>query len=344
LNILFVGSGYINSTSVQLSRCIAANPEIKHAGFIDSFQHIITHFKKKDGRILEKFYEQKQVIDLSFFFSPFPFKIDEFFDVIFIEQNGFKFKNDILDVDVIYYHRDIPNDLFMEDMDILLYRFKKHERKIAREYPKLWGNGITKQRFLNGVEMRAFDYTKERIHKGINWIGWKNTWKYYWDRPSQKAYYLHVRGIVNFARKHNLVKYHEHGIPYPEYKDILEQSEAVLIIPGTEAYVTRKIYEAASSKTMIVLYVQNDEGEQIYNEMGLVHEVNCLMFHSNEELRKLKKKYRTYNRKLITQNAYNWVKENHTWDLRAKELIEIYKNYKLKKEEVEKCQIITRKN
>ena len=110
------------------------------------------------------------------------------------------------------------------------------------------------------------------------------------------------------------------------------QSEAVLIIPGNDAYVTRKIYEAAACKALIVLYVQNDEAKKVFDDLGLIDGSNCLMFRNMEELEHIKSFFDKIKIEGYTNDAYEWVKNNHTWDHRAKELIEICTHIKNKKE------------
>ena len=316
MNILFLGSYYVNSTSRGLG------PEMvkqgfEWSGFIDSFgfarKFVQTYFNVS----LDEYIEKKKPFPLSFLYKVIPKKVKKL-DFVFVEQNAFKFYNDI-DSTVIYYHRDIPTDLFMEDMDVLLYRFKVMARVVSEQYPKIWGNGILKRRFLNAVNMRIFEHDLPKIYEGINWIGWLKPFEWYFKHPNQEEYYIKVKAIVDYAKKNLLINYHHHGIQYSEATRILQQSEAVLILPGTEAYVTRKIYEAAVTKTLIVLWVQDDIGQEIYDDLGLVHGKNCIMFRKKEELKELAF-LEGIDIAGITLEAYNWVRRYHTWVNRAIEL------------------------
>ena len=324
MNIIFLGSMYVNSTSRGIASVITQNPEVSWAGFIETFGFIRKYCLTYNNRKVSDFYQDRIPFPLSYYWKVAPTGKDAKFDVMFVEQNGFRFYND-LGIPVIYYHRDIPTPLFMTDMDILLYRFKKMEEIIEEENPKLWSNGIYKKRFLNAVGMNQFEHNLPKIYEGINWIGWEKPFEFYWNMPEQKAYYEHVKVIVDYARKNFLINYHPHGIAYSEAKRILQQSEAVLIIPGNEAYVTRKIYEAAVAKTMVILYIQNSLAEQIFKEIGLKHGVNCIMFSKKEALKGIALNFNSFPKEEIIKNAYNWVKDNHTWAHRAKELIEICK-------------------
>ena len=221
----------------------------------------------------------------------------------------------------------------MKDMDILLDRFKRMEKVISKEFPEVWNNGILKARWLNGVDVYEFLHNKPKTFKGINWVGWSKTFEFYWEYPKQIEYYKYVRAIVEEATKRKLIRFHEHGIPYCKHKDILQRSEAVLIVPGNEAYVTRRIYEAALSKTLIVLWIQNNEAMAIFRKIGLVSNVNCIMFHTIDQLEQIKNKWDKIpiTKANIISKAFEWVISNHLWLHRGQELVQLlqlYKKYK----------------
>ena len=326
MNILFLGSRYINSTSMCLGPEMGAQG-FKFAGFIDTFVFVKKFLETYRNSTWNKHYVDKIPLPLSFLYKLLPSREGKqiTIDYIIVEQNGFHFYNDV-DIPVIYYHRDIPTPLFMLDMDILLYRFTEMERVIAKDYPKIWGNGIVKKKWLNGVRPENFAEELPKIYEGINWIGWQKPFSYYWKLPAQAEYYKHAKEICDYAREHFLIQYHEHGIRYPEAKRILQQSEAVLVIPGTKAYVTRKIYEAAMCKTLIVLHVQNDEALEIYTEIGLIHNKNCIMFRKKEELKAIAD-LEGVDVGGMTDLAHKWVNEKHLWAHRAQELKQICEAY-----------------
>jgi len=241
MNILFLGSRYINSTSMCLG------PEMskvgfKWCGFIDTFAFVKKYIETYRNTDWNKHYVGKIPMPLSFLYRLLPKTPDGKtipIDFVLVEQNGFHFYNDT-EMPVIYYDRDIPTPLFMQDMDVL---------------------------------------------------------------------------------------HHEHGIKYPEAKRILQQSEAVLIVPGTKAYVTRKIYEAAMCKTLVILFVENEEALEIFTEIGLEQGKNCIMFRKKEQLKKISSLKR-YDVKKIIDNAHKWVNERHLWVNRAIELKKICDDYR----------------
>jgi glycosyltransferase involved in cell wall biosynthesis len=294
--------------------------------YIDTFAYANKYKEKYPEIDIEACFKGDKTLPISFYEEIKPKNVK--FDCVFVEQNGYSFNNDI-DVPVIYYHRDTPTPLFMKDMDILLYRFKSMEKTISKRHPEVWGNGVMKTQWLNGVDIYGFLHDQKKIFSGINWIGWSNTFEYYWGFPDQIEYYKFVRHIVEDSDKKKLIVRHKAPIPYFKYKDILQKSEAVLIIPGNGSYVTRKIYEAAVSKTLIVLWVQNEQAMEAYENIGLVANYNCVMFKTINQLEQIEKKWNDFPklRKEMVKNAFEWVVSNHTWLNRARELINIINKY-----------------
>ena len=338
MNIFFIGSNYINSSSVRLMEEL--NKLGHHAGFTESFS-LVGAVARETGIPLMDYYQQKIPIKLSNLWKLLPEKKNDIeirkdIDVLFVEQNGFTFINDE-EHPVIYYHRDTPSEMFMKDMDCLLYRFKIMETVLDQQYPKIWNNGISKFQYFNGVNMDEFEHSEPKFYKGINWIGTAKGWHHYFTYANQAEYYKYPRIIEEWARDEDLIRNHGHGHDYPTAKKLMQRSEAVLILPGKKSYVTRKIYEAAASNVLIVLWVQDDMGLEVYNKLGLIDGYNCIMFKTKEELREISENFDKYNNKdKIIKRAFKWVKHNHTWKHRAQELLNICKN--IQKKEVKKWQ------
>jgi len=316
MNIFIIGSRYINSTTIQLPKMLGMLG-CKVVGFIDTFAFAQRYQQEHPKFDVNACFKKGGFLPISFYKELVDKKSK--FDCIVVEQNGYSFTNDV-DVPVIYYHRDTPTPLFMFDMDILLYRFKAMETQILKDHPEIWGNGIMKAQWLNGVDVYEFLHTKKKEFKGINWIGWGRPFEYYWQYPDQIEYYKFARFVAEEADKKKLITRHKAPIPYLKYKDILQRSEAVLIVPGNGSYVTRKIYEAAVSKTLIVLWVQDNDAMAAYKRIGLVPNHNCVMFRSLDQLAQIKGKWDIIpeKKKQIVKNAFYWVSNHHTWFNRAR--------------------------
>ena len=325
MNIFLIGSRYVNSITMRLPSMLG-RLGCNIVGYIDTFAFAQKYQNEHPEINVNDCFKGNSQLPVSFYKEVNNEKIK--YDAIVIEQNGYSFKNDV-DIPVIYYHRDTPTPLFMFDMDVLLYRFKSMEKQIPKDHPKIWGNGIMKAQWLNGVDVYEFLHDQKKIYKGINWIGWGRPFEFYWNKPDQVEYYKFARYICEESEKRKLVTRHKAPIPYLKYKNILQKSEAVLIVPGNGSYVTRKIYEAAVSKTLIVLWVQNQEAMKMFEKIGLKANENCIMFSTIEQLAQIKKKWNDTpkKRQKIVNNAFIWVSTHHTWLNRARELIHVINTY-----------------
>ena len=107
------------------------------------------------------------------------------------------------------------------------------------------------------------------------------------------------------------------------YREILEKCEALLFVPGKRAYHSRRLFEAAACKTMLVIYCPDEPSKDIYKKHGLTHGFNCIMF---DDITKLKNLYILYKnkRKKIVERAYDWVMTIHTFEIRAIELEKVF--------------------
>ncbi len=82
MNIIFFGSGYINSAAMQLSRVIAGEEECNWAGFIDSFKLIVEMHRIEPKYSLEKYYKTKNPLPISFYFRKIPKDVIDMFELL----------------------------------------------------------------------------------------------------------------------------------------------------------------------------------------------------------------------------------------------------------------------
>lgn len=246
-------------------------------------------------------------------------------DVIFVEQNFMYFKNDVKSM-VIYYHRDLWTECFMRRPDMLLYRYAKHRTASQYNARYTWMNTLFKLQFINGVDMSLFKSNRKKKFKGINYIYPRRTLESYLTQDFvQRDYYQPTYDIIKFAK--DWVHIHGfHKTTIEEYRYILENIETILFAPPNNAFLSRILYESAACKTMLLIYAPTDFAEEQYRKIGLVHKDNCLIVREKEQIMNV---YIVGNRKRekIVQNAYDWVKRFHTYELRAKQLQVIF--YKL---------------
>lgn len=248
-------------------------------------------------------------------------------DVIFVEQNFMYFKNDVSSM-VIYYHRDLWSECFMRKPDMLLYRYAKHRVSLQYYARSTWANIIYKLQFINGVDMSLFKSNQQKCFKGINYIHPRRTLESYLIQDFvQRDYYQPTYDIIEYAKSRNWVSVHGfHKTTIRDYRYLLESIDTILFAPPNNAFLSRILYEAAACKTMLLIYAPTDFAEEQYRKIGLVHRDNCLIVRKKEQIMNVYVLGKR-NRVNIVQNAYDWVKRMHTYELRAKQLLVIF--YKL---------------
>lgn len=248
-------------------------------------------------------------------------------DVIFVEQNFMYFENDVPSM-VIYYHRDLWTECFMRRPDMMLYRYAKHRTSLQYYARYTWSNTLFKLQFINGVDMSLFKSNRKKRFEGINYIYPRRTLEDYLTTDFvQRDYYQPTYDVIKYAKDKDWVHIHGfHRTTIEEYRYILENLETILFAPPNNAFLSRILYEAAACKTMLLIYTPSNFAEEQYRKIGLVHKDNCLIVREKEQIMNVyvmgKRK-----REQIVQNAYDWVKRFHTYELRAKQLQIIF--YKL---------------
>lgn len=248
-------------------------------------------------------------------------------DIIFIEQNFMYFENDVKSM-VVYYHRDLWTECFMRRPDMLLYRYAKHRTALQYYARYTWVNTLFKLQFINAVDMNLFKHNRQKQFKGINYIYPRQTLETYLTTDFvQRDYYQPTYDILEFAKKKGWVNIHGfHRTTTEEYRWILTNCETILFMPPNNAFLSRILYECAASKTMLLIYAPTVFAEEQYRKIGLVHKDNCLIVRKKEQIMNV---YIMNKRKIekIVNNAYDWVKRLHTYEIRAKQLQVIF--YKL---------------
>lgn len=270
----------------------------------------------------------------------------EEFDIIFMEQAMFYYEKDVYDpymgwnkyrefkTPVIYYHRDLWNECFIRFFDLLLYRFANHRTSLQYVSRAVWGNTPFKLQFLNAVSLKDWDYKKEKEYKGLNYVGTQRPLERYMVGDYvQRDYLIDTYAITEYCRNNDIATIHDYyKMKFAEYHYILERCEALLFIPGRNAYLSRRLYEAAACKCMLFIYVQsefapgipNGFAKQQYEKiLGLTHGLNCVMFDDMKKLKNLWIMYKNKRAKMV-QKAYEWVQNRHTYDIRAKSLEKIF--------------------
>ena len=308
--------------------------EVYMISTLDYVMHYCTRRLYKSNYIPMDNYLKGYPCPLSGLYEEFP-EVDHF-DIIYVEQANLIFKNDVdEDTIVVYYHRDLPGTFNVHLPDLLLYRFEEVPLFLKVYHRHAWYSVLYKAKMYNGINPSVYKSDKRKKFKGIVWFGTYNPLEFYMKKDViQHDYYENTFRIKEYGKDNNLINCLEHRtdrVPFSWYKHIMERSEAYLIIPGRNAYLTRICYEAAVCNTIIVIWVQNEKAKKVYEEWGLIDEVNCLMFENVEELHDIKAIIDSdlELKETLRENAYDWVMNNHTYKIRAKQLLVLIEHTKI---------------
>ena len=262
------------------------------------------------------------------------FELD--FDIVFVEQAKFYYDNDI-EVPVCFYHRDLWSEAFMKNPDLLLYRFKNHLDTLGYNSRQTLKMTRWRKQFHNAVKPEVFNKGLEKRFEGLNFIGTRTPFEKYNEIDLvQRDYYQHAYKVQEYLRETGIARIHDYEtMDFPVYKKVLEQCAAVITVPGNNAYVSRRIYEAAVCGALNLIYVQNDEAQEIYTEWGLVHGFNCLFFRHPEQIEDI---YTLAdNKEEIAEEGCQWVLNRHTYEIRAKELEKVLEDFLKQYHETHLC-------
>jgi len=297
--------------------------------YIKNLPTLIEYNAEEDKKVSVGFYSSMgNPMSLKKFVEFAGYNLDEI-DVIFVEQNFMYFENDV-ETPVIYYHRDLWTEAFMRKPDMLLYRYANHYTALQYISRQTWSNTKFKLQFINGVEMDDWRSDRKKKFPGINYIYPRNPLESYLKRDFvQRDYYLPTYNVLEYVKGRDWVNLHGyHRTTREEYVWILESMDTILFMPPNNAFLSRILYEAAACKTMLLMYVPNDFAEKQYRKAGLVHSDNCLMARNVKQLMNIYTMGKRKREKIV-DNAYEWVKNRHTYSVRAKYLEKIF--YKLLK-------------
>jgi len=351
LTIAFIGFPTPNGMALQLSDDLAKRGHKVY--FADALKYAMNYCTrrlkdKKDDYIPLQEFLMGRLLTLNELDAEFP---GVEFDVIFIEQANLCFDNDYRNDEtlVIYYHRDLPGTFNCHIPDLLLYRFEESKLFLRVYHRYAWYKIKYKTRFLNGVYPPLYKSDAKKKFKDLVWVGTYRSFESYIDSDViQHDYYINNKLIKDWARDNDLITVFENApkIPFEMYKYLIERSEGVLICPGLNAYITRKCYEAGVCRCVMVVWVQNDKAQKVYDDWGLIDCFNCFLFRSKEDLIRISEIIRSEEpndvelKEGIKDNAYKWATENHTYHVRASQLLVLIRKVLAYKEmELEDLQI-----
>lgn len=240
------------------------------------------------------------------------------YDMIIISHNQFVFNNPNRgSTKVLYYHREYLDYPSCLNPDILAYNLPCHDKFMRQYYPQLFFTR-TKIDLTIAVDPEEYNPNREKDLTGLNyatcyenvmdekrdWV-WNNFYKIFLEREK--------RFTSNGCRV-NGGRY----VDTPELKDYIERSEAFLQFMPPGVFASRRLLECAVSKTLPVIYIESEESRDYHNELGFYDDENCLMFMEKPLFHP-----KMYCDPTLIDDAYGTVLEKHTYDHRAKQILDL---------------------
>jgi len=242
----------------------------------------------------------------------------ENYDMIIISHSDLVFNNPKKSsTKVLYFHREMRCYPSCMNPDILAFNHPAHDPFVWHYYPKLYNSGV-KINLPYAVDPEEFNAHREKDLTGLNYVSvfedvMNESRDYMWNYMF-KHFLSREKKFTKKGCRFNGGRY----IGFKEYKDFLERSEAFLVFASPGIFGTRRMFEIAACKSLPVIHIESEVAREYYNDIGFEHLENCVMFHNFTP-----KTINYDNYKEMVNNAYNLVLENHTYDHRAKEILDV---------------------
>lgn len=249
-------------------------------------------------------------------------------DFIIVEQTYNRFNIDDVQCPVIYIHREYTHFPDILNPDMLLGSYPRRLEVFEFYHPWEYSQIKYSDELFVAVDEKIFDPTKEKIIKGVTMIGWATN-PYNFANANGPLARMVIEDQVSFYQdclKKGYITYILGG-KFLRYKGLLETCEAVLIDGGHINFFGRRLFEAMASKTLCIVRLHGVQARDKYNEMGLTDDMAHFIYNPDDLKNILENWDEEENRKKV-EKAYKWVLENHTYSIRAKQLLEKFKEFK----------------
>lgn len=255
-------------------------------------------------------------------------------DFIFIEQTYNKFDISNVTCPVIYQHREYTHFPDIDTPDILLSSYPFRIQFFEQYNP--WNFHNIKYRDENFVAVYPpfFPPVKNKVLKGISYMGWSMPPDNIIDANGVVAKMV-IEDQMNFmeeCRKKGVTFVKGEGGP-DHYKDMLGKMEAVIIDGGFINGFGRTMFEAMAMKTLCIIRIHQKDHMNYYKKIGLTEDM-CYFIRTSDDITEILEEWRAddniaeVTRIAKAERAYEWVMENHTYEVRAKEVIRKFEAFK----------------
>jgi len=253
------------------------------------------------------------------------FYTDEDFVYIF-HINTKSLINDV-NVPVIYYHFEMLWRPCVDKCDVLIMASPLIENFLVLYYPKLLYNNPAKYIQYYGVDLERFDSIGKKKYLKCSFMG-----KLEWEEKCwiEKDMYKTRKRVVEECSEYLDLMPHD---DYEEYINNLKHSQSTLIVHGKNCYISQRIFEAAAASVCPIIYVDDEIGAQIYEDIGLKNHQNCIFLVDSILPESIKNN--AYKFSILGQNARKWVEKRNNIN-NCKEIIKYVEQYKKNSEKSKK--------
>jgi len=247
-------------------------------------------------------------------------------DFILIEQMYYRLDVSEITCPVIYQHREYTHFPDIIDPDILLASYHWRLEVFEFYHPYEYKNIPYKEYLYVAVDTELVKPVEEKSLDGITHIYLKiPMWQF---RNANGPFGDAIMEQQEIFWDNCVTKQGCRGIPVglgqKDFLTMLGRCEALLYDAGRFAGVSRRLFEAMASKTLCVIRVYSTKQMDLYERLGLTDEM-CIFVWDEEDVGRVK--FTEEERKEKVEKAYKWVIENHTYDVRARELLTIIDNF-----------------
>ncbi len=269
----------------------------------------------------ENCFHNKKPINIKFI----QYKYDP--DFIYVEQMYMRMDISEITCPVIYQHREYTHFPDIVDPDILLATYHWRLRIFELYHPWEYHNIPYKDYNYCAVNDDECKPVEKKTQEGITHIGLMipmiqfrlangpfgdmvmEDQEVFWEKCTASGY-------INTIPV---------GLLPDEFLDMVGRCEALLYDAGRFGGISRRLFEMMALKTIPIIRIHSNMQLQLYKEIGLTEEI-CFFVQTVEDIGKIK--FTEEERKTMADKGYEWVIKNHTYKVRAKELVEKYEEFK----------------
>ncbi len=247
-------------------------------------------------------------------------------DFIYVEQMYFRLDVSEIECPVIYQHREYTHFPDIVDPDILLASYYWRLRAFEFYYPYEYHKIPYKDYLYVAVDSDVVTPNDEKSMPGITHIGLHiPMWQFREANGPFGDMVMESQEVFwDICVDEGYVHYVPEGLSGPDFIKMVGRCEALLYDAGRFAGLSRRLFEAMLSKTLCIVRVHTNLQANLYKEVGLTDEM-CVFVRTPEDVGELN--ITEDQRQAMVDKAYDWVVTYHTYDVRAKRLVEIFREF-----------------